>query len=156
VRAKQVLLAYDGSPPARRALVHAAELARPGDIVSVVNVMPEPGVSARLDPPSDERLQQQDLLDGARRFLADSEIETRTIAPVGDAATEILAAAQRIGADLIVVARRRTALPHLLGSISGRLVRSADCDVLVVHEGTRVALHHSRRPSPDRDDGAWI
>jgi nucleotide-binding universal stress UspA family protein len=74
--------------------------------VSVVNVMPEPGVSSRIEPPSEERHRQQHLLDEARRFLAGSRIETRTVAPVGDTAREILAAAERIGADLIIVAPR--------------------------------------------------
>lgn len=48
----QVLVAYDGSAPARKALAHAAELALPGGAVTVVNVMREPGVGARLGPPA--------------------------------------------------------------------------------------------------------
>lgn len=129
-----MLVAYDGSSPARRALAHAAELASPGDIVSVVNVMPEPGVSARIGPPSEERNRQRGVLDEAQRFLAGRGVEARMVAPVGDAASEILSAAQQLGADVIVIGRRRGRLPHVLGSISGRVVRSANCDVLVVHE----------------------
>jgi nucleotide-binding universal stress UspA family protein len=132
---KQVLLAYDGSDPARRALAHAADLADPGDVVSVVNVMAEPGVGARIEPPSEERNRQWRCLEEARTFLAARGIDARTLAPVGQTAAEILAAADRIGADVIVVARRRGRLSHALGSVSGRLVRSAECDVLVVHEG---------------------
>lgn len=142
---KQVLVAYDGSSPARRALAHAAELARAGDLVSVVNVMPEPGVGARLTPPSEERSRQRHVLDEARDFLARSGVDARTIAPVGDAAREILATAARVGADVIVVARSRGRVPHVLGSISGRLVRSANCDVLVVHEP---GAERGRDPSP--------
>ena len=56
------------------------------------------------------------------------------MSPVGDVAAEILTAAERIGADVIVVARHRRHAPHLLSSVSGRIVRSASCDVLVVHE----------------------
>ncbi len=101
--------------------------------MSVVNVMPEPGLSTRIEPPSKARNQQRHVLDEARRSLAGHGIEARTIAPVGDPATEILAAAEQIGADVIVVARRRGHVFHPLGSISTRLVRSAHCDVLVVH-----------------------
>jgi nucleotide-binding universal stress UspA family protein len=134
---KQVLLAYDGSAPAQRALVHAANLARPGDVVNVVNVMPEPGVSARMEPPIEERNRQWHFLDEAERYLAGRDLEVRKFGPVGDAAVEILAAAEQIGADVIVVARRHGRRAHLLGSISSRLVHSAKCDVLVVHGGSR-------------------
>jgi nucleotide-binding universal stress UspA family protein len=131
---RQVLVAYDGSAPSQRALAHAADLGRPGDIFTVANVMREPGLGARIEPPLEERNQQQALLDEARRFLAGRGIEARTLAPVGNAATEILAAAERIGADVIVLARHGGHLPHGLGSATGRIVRSASCDVLVVHD----------------------
>lgn len=131
---KQVLVAYGGSAPSRRALAHAADLTRPGDALTVVNVMPEPGVGARFAPPIEERNHQWHVLDEARRFMAGRGVEVRTLASVGDAAVEILAAARQIGADVIVIARHRGHAPHRLGSITGRVVRSADCDVLVVHE----------------------
>ncbi|MGZ4401003.1 MAG: universal stress protein, partial [Gaiellaceae bacterium] len=51
----------------------------------------------------------------------------------GDAASEILAAAREVGADLIVVGRHHGKAAHLLGSTSSRIVRAARCDVLVVH-----------------------
>jgi universal stress protein F len=133
VGVKEVLVAYDGSAASERALARAADLGRPGDIFTVANVMPEPGVGARIEPPVEERNQQQALLDEAQRFLAGRGIEARTLAPVGNAATEILAAAERIGADVIVVARHRGHVPRGLGSTTGRIVRSARCDVLVVH-----------------------
>ena len=132
---KQVLLAYDGSAPAQRALVHAADLARPGDVVTVVNVMPEPGVSARMEPPIEERNRQWHFLEEAERRLAGRGLEVRKVGPVGDVASEILAAAEETGADVIVIGRRQGHRPHVLGSTSSRLVRSAECDVLVVHEG---------------------
>ena len=49
---QRVLAAYDGSPAARRALARAADITAPRDTLSVINVMPEPGVSARLVPPA--------------------------------------------------------------------------------------------------------
>ncbi len=128
-----MLVAYDGSAAAERALAHAAELARPGDSVTVVNVMPEPGVGTRIEPPIGERSRQWHLLDRAQRFMAEREIEAHTLAPVGDAATEILAAAEQLAADVIVVARHRPRVPRAHGSISSRIVRAASCDVLVVH-----------------------
>jgi nucleotide-binding universal stress UspA family protein len=133
---RHVLVAYDGSSAARRALEHAADLARPGDAMTVVNVMHEPGVSASIEPPS-ERLRQEEILDDARGYLAGRGIEARMLAKVGDnAAHEVLAAADHVGADVLVVARRRGLSSHVLGSTSSHIVRSANCDVLVVHEGS--------------------
>ena len=95
-------------------------------------MMPEPGLSSRLAPYVEEHDRQDRLLDEAEECLARRGIAARRVAAVGGAATEILAAADRMGADLIVVGRRRTRVPHPLGSVSGRVVRRATCDVLVV------------------------
>ena len=62
---KRMLVAYDGSAAAKRALAHAAEFALAGDVVTVVNVMPEPGVGAQIGPPVEERNRQWQLLDDA-------------------------------------------------------------------------------------------
>jgi nucleotide-binding universal stress UspA family protein len=144
-----MLVAYDGSAPARRALAHAAAFARPGDGVTVVNVMPEPGVGARIEPPIKERGRQRRLLDEAQRFMAERGIEAQTSALVGDTADEVLAAAERIGAEVIVVARHRGRAPHSHRSVSGRIVRAASCDVLVVHAAEAApdaGPDHARKP----------
>jgi nucleotide-binding universal stress UspA family protein len=133
-RVRNVLVAYHGSEAARRALTHAADLARPDDRLTIVNVMPDPGVSAAIGPPS-EQLRQEQALDDARRFLAERGLQARTLALIGNAASEILAAAEQVDADVVVLARRRGPASHLLGSTSSHVVRSAKCDVLVVHEG---------------------
>jgi nucleotide-binding universal stress UspA family protein len=130
---RRILVAYDGSAAAHAALLRVPALARPGDDVRVVNVMAEPGVGGRLDPPAG-RARQAALLEDARRVLAWRGVAARGVRAVGGAATEILGAADRIGADLIVVGRRRGRRPRALGSVSGRLVRGARCDILVVHE----------------------
>ena len=85
------------------------------------------------------------------------------MAPVGDPTTEILAAAQQTGADVIVVARHRAKVPHALGTVSGRIVRRAHCDVLVVHAAgdswtlmrEPTSSPRSRGPLLLARDGAW-
>jgi nucleotide-binding universal stress UspA family protein len=129
-----VLVAYDGSPAARRALAHRWLLADGGAQITVVNVMAPPTVSARIPASAEARQEQRRVLEEAREFLRERGIEAATLAPIGAPAREILAAARERGADLIVVGRGRGRLPHL-GSISGELVRRAPCDVLVVHSG---------------------
>ncbi len=56
--------------------------------------------------------------------------------PHGSPATEILAAAERIGADLIIMGRYGIGrvVPALLGSVVGSVVHGASCPVLVVSE----------------------
>jgi nucleotide-binding universal stress UspA family protein len=120
---RNVLVAYDGSSAARRALEHAADFAHPDDRMTV-------------EPPP-ERIRQEQMLDDARGYLADRGIEARMLAKIGDnAAHEILTEADNVGADVLVVARRRGPAAHILGSTSSRIVHSAKCDVLVVHDGS--------------------
>ena len=129
---KRMLVAYDGSAAAKRALAHAATFALPDDAVTVVNVMPEPGISAQIGPPTEQRNRQWQLLDDARKGLATHGINATAADPVGDAATEIVATARQLDTDVIIIGRDRHKTPHVRGSTSARVVRAAHCDVLVV------------------------
>jgi nucleotide-binding universal stress UspA family protein len=128
-----LLLAYDGSPVAKRALRHAATLVGRGGKLAVVNVIPVQAVSSRLETVSDEeRSRQASVLREARVALRRRGIEPRLIEAVGEPVTEILAAAEATNAGTIVVGRSETR--HLArGSLDSRLVRGAQADVLVVH-----------------------
>lgn len=133
---EQVLLvAYDGSEPARHALEHAAQLVGADSEVAVVNVIPRESLSARVETVSiRERGRQQELLDEARKMLAGHGVEAHVIAAAGDPVTEILTAARELEAETIVVGRRAGTAPHLIHrSLSGKLVRRFARDVLVVH-----------------------
>jgi nucleotide-binding universal stress UspA family protein len=128
-----ILLAYDGSPVAKRALRHAAMLVGRGGKLAVVNVIPVQSVSSRLETVTDEeRSRQAGILREARVALSRFGIEPELIEAVGDPATEILAAAEESNAKTIVVGRsERRRLAH--GPLDSRLVRTAQADVLVVH-----------------------
>jgi nucleotide-binding universal stress UspA family protein len=127
-----LLLAYDGSPVAKRALRHAAMLVGRGGKVAVINVIPVQSVSSRLETVTDaERSRQASTLREAGVALGRFGIEPELIEAVGDPATEILAAAEETRAKTIVVGRsERRHLGH--GSLDSRLVRGAQADVLVV------------------------
>lgn len=132
---RSVIVAYDGSEPARHAVEHAAGLVGQGGTVRVVNVVNAQSISSRLQTVSEkERARQDHLLREAERLLAQHGVQAILIPAAGDPATEILAAAATIAADVIVVGRRKGMAPHLAHrSLSNTLVRRASPDVLVVH-----------------------
>ena len=130
-----VLVGYDGSEPAHRALEHAAELVGRSGTVSVINVIKAQSVSSRLVTLTDkERATQNRLLRESERTLRGLDVEATLIPAAGDPAAEILAAAELIGAGVIVIGRRNRWLPRLMRTpLSSVLVRRAEIDVLVVH-----------------------
>jgi nucleotide-binding universal stress UspA family protein len=103
-----------------------------------VNVIPYQAVSARLDPigPA-KRSRQNRLLEEAEQFLSEHGIEAETIAAVADPCAEILAAADEIAADVIVIGRRQKRRRHLRGSLAAKLVRAASRDLLIVNHSGR-------------------
>ena len=129
--APALIVAYDGSAEARRALDHAAALAGPGGELTVINVVPAEAVSARLEPVDDtRRARQRAQLEEARTLLERKGLRARTVGATGDPFYEISALARDRGQAVVVVGRRRHLLPGR--SLTSRLARSAPFDVLVV------------------------
>jgi nucleotide-binding universal stress UspA family protein len=130
----RLLVAYDGSRAAKRALEHAAALAGRGATVAVVNVIPAQSLSSRLETVSDaQREHQRQLLRQARMLLAARKIEMKPVAAVGDPTTEIRTAAEKDDADVVVVGKGSMRHRLIHGSVSTRLARRAPCDVLIIH-----------------------
>ena len=123
-RARSILVGFDGSEVAMRALDAAADLSGYGSRLTVVHVVPEGGGE-----------HENGVLDRARERLVRRQIQARYLEQSGDAGRTLLETAESIGADVVVVGRReRNALRRLwLGSVSAKVVRRAECDVLVVH-----------------------
>jgi nucleotide-binding universal stress UspA family protein len=130
-----VIVGYDGSEPAKRALEHAAELVGRRGSVNVINVIKAQSVSSRLVTLTDKEVATQDrLLRESVRLLAGLGVEAQPIAAAGDPATEILAASESIGASVIVIGRRKRSTRRLVRTpLSNTLVRRSAIDVLVVH-----------------------
>jgi nucleotide-binding universal stress UspA family protein len=119
-RPRTILVGYDGSEAAQRALGAAADLAGYGSRLTVATVNVGHG--------------SDDVSQTARELLHRRQVTARYVEPVGEPAEQLIETAAEIGADLVVVGRRsRNALKRLvLGSVSADVVRGADCDVLVV------------------------
>jgi nucleotide-binding universal stress UspA family protein len=131
--APRVMVAYDGSPAARRALVHAADIVGRGGTVTVVNVIAAESVSSRLETITDQQQRRQDAtLAEAQAVLASHGVHTDLVATCGNPYAEILSAAERAGAQILVVGRGRRWRHILGGSLAIQLAGRSQQDVLVV------------------------
>jgi nucleotide-binding universal stress UspA family protein len=134
----RILVGYDGSPHASRALERAAALAGRGagvTVVAAVHVRPHVGRGPGAGPVDPvEAAERRAELEDAEAFLSERGIEGRMVAGLGDPAAAIVAEAREWGADLIVVGTRGLSLAGrlVLGSVSTKVLHDAPCDVLVV------------------------
>jgi nucleotide-binding universal stress UspA family protein len=118
-RARKIVVGFDGSDASRRALDAAADLVGYGSMLSVVTVR-----NGELG---------SDVSRAAREHLHHRQISAAYHEPIGEPAEQLVGVADGLGADLVVVGRRNHGpVRALLGSVSGRVVRRAHCDVLVV------------------------
>lgn len=135
-RGRRILVGYDGSEAARRALERAAAIGGSAASVAVVTVA-RPIVSdlrtGDIVDPSDEN-ERDRLLAEARALLASRGVSAATVGRSGEPAAALVEEAARVGADLLIVGTRgRNRLARtLLGSVSSKVVHEAPCDVLVV------------------------
>ena len=148
---KTIVVGYDGSGSADRALDRAAEFARAFGaklvIVSVAELPayippyaagPETGLTALpLEEPVLADVTAEEVVGGVleqakgRLEGVDADFEART----GDADDAIIEVADERAADLIVVGTREPGFLSRLfeGSVSRDLAKRAHCDVLIVH-----------------------
>jgi nucleotide-binding universal stress UspA family protein len=131
----KIVVGYDGSAAAKRALERTAALASyPSHVVVIAVAVPYPrsGITIPANRDPEEFRRRADDLDVARRFLSSRGILAETVQARGDPA-EVLVDASK-DADLVIVGSASlTRLQRfVLGSVSSQVVRDAACDVLVV------------------------
>jgi nucleotide-binding universal stress UspA family protein len=138
---KTILLAVDLNDPSswERALQIAVEQAEAGGgRLHIVTVMPDFGLAiVGSFFPGDYEKKALEAADKALdKFVKENvpeEIEVAHTVGHGTIYKEILATAERVGADLIVMASHRPEQSdYLLGPNAARVVRHAMCSVLVV------------------------
>ena len=134
---KSVLLPIDGSRLAERAIPYAAALAhRSGArvvLIQAVHATPLPGDDVRDEQNDTGQQAEQHLADAARRLASEGMLVVTRVYD-DDPVHGILDAADRVGADLIVMStHRRGGIGRMLyGSVGDRVLRHATVPVLLV------------------------
>lgn len=136
---KTIVVGYDGSEHAGRALERAVELVGDGGSLVVVcaarlaTLTHDPALGTGAVDPIEAEWARGNL-DKARELLQAKGVEARTVEGHGDPADALVRQAADDGADLIVVGNRglNAAQRALMGSVSTKVVHHAHCDVLVV------------------------
>ena len=135
---KTIIVGYDDTEPAKRALERAADLASAFGsrliVTSVVPVMTSAAPRSIGTEPEDEGMHEAQLA-AAKAFLTGRGVEADYIEALGHPAESIVEAAIERGADMIVVGTREPGFAQrLLGnSVSDAVAHRAHCDVLIVH-----------------------
>jgi nucleotide-binding universal stress UspA family protein len=144
---RSILLAYDATEPAKRALEFVPRIRPNGDNGIVVTSVIEPFPTPVVSPPyramarkesheiNEQRKESGRLAnEEAIRMLAGYNLRATGSTPTGEPATEILGVADSEHAGLIVVGSQKPSRVrrYLLGSVAAKLVRFAPVSVLVV------------------------
>ena len=136
-----ILLPTDDSPPARAAAEHVADLARRGLAVEVhlLSVQsPLPGVAAALIPDGERNAWHRDegmkALAPCEAILAASAVSTHAHIGVGDPAETIIAFAERLGCEHIVMGSRGHGLAAglVLGSVAREVIAGCRLPVTLI------------------------
>ena len=135
---RRILVGYDGSTQAERAVDVALSLAQSLDasvLIFAVARPPEPPTSVELEAVLDDAREHYEQAFQAIRNRATDQVELTTAIGVGHPAEQIVHKAETEDIDLIILGRRGVSRfeKWLLGSISERVLRYAHCPVMVVH-----------------------
>ena len=134
---KTILVAYDGTPEAKVALEKAAAVAKAFTanviVTSVAPILVGAGRSMGAVDPVSRPEEHEAMLSDAKETLAAEGIVAETKLGVGYTSEAIVAAAEEVNADLIVVGSRDLSFYErwLGGSVSDSVVHRAHCDVLI-------------------------
>ncbi len=138
---KTILIATDGSEPGREATEFGLELAAEQNaepvlvyVVPAMDVLPTGGFGMTAAVPHEVTEHDRDVLEEALGLAEARGLEAKTELLRGNAVDEIVACADAIDADLIVVGSRGhgTIANALLGSVSHGVLHEARRPVLIV------------------------
>jgi nucleotide-binding universal stress UspA family protein len=134
---KTIVVGYDESETAKRALERAGQLAKAFDskliVASVAPIMTNIGRSAGPVDPTDPPEQHVEELKHAQAYLEGEGVQADYLPGLGHPAETLAALANERDADLIVVGHHHSGISRLLGqSVSDSVAHRVHCDVLLV------------------------
>jgi nucleotide-binding universal stress UspA family protein len=131
----EIVVGYDGSEPAKRALARAGRLANEQSrvvVVAIAEPYPRSGVTIPANEDAAEIRRRGNELREAHAILSERGVQAETVHVRGNAAQVLIEASK--DANLVILGSRKTNRFRrlVLGSVSSRVVHNAACDVLVV------------------------
>lgn len=136
---KRILVAHDGSSISEKALKKALEIGEKfNSHVTVISIVPELYLTELTE--MDRMRILETLTAETEKMMEKLKTKTRKTRPIktvvrqGDPAEEVIDAAKKMKADVIITGShgRHGAQRFLLGSVSSKIVDHAECSVLVV------------------------
>jgi nucleotide-binding universal stress UspA family protein len=133
--ATRILLAYDGSEQAQRALDYTIEMATLMKAeIGVVSVVPVHAGRIGMDPWDDSKVHSAELVQ-ARDRIKEAGLTASLYEPFGEIADEIVKTARHGGYDMIVTGSRHLGMVDriLQGSVSQGVALLSGVTVTIVH-----------------------
>ena len=130
-----ILVAYDGSELAKKALHKAVELLKPGDELFLAHVIPTAMIAQFVDiPPEVTTLKAQRIMNDALAMLKEKGVHATGLVREGDIADTILKIGAELEVDLILLGEKGMSKVDrfALGSVADRVVKYARRPVMII------------------------
>ena len=131
----EILVAYDGSDTAKKAIEHAINLMKPEDRLIIISVVPTSKITEFADiDPELSIARAQEVINELLAQMRERNINAIGVVKEGDIADEILKMGFELKCDLIVVGHKGISKigKFQLGSVADKVARYANRPVLIV------------------------
>jgi len=130
-----ILVAYDGSELAKKALQKATELLKKGDELILAHVIPTTMIAEFVDiPPEVTTLKAQRMMNDALAILKEKGVQATGLVREGDIADTILKIGAELEVSIIILGEKGVSKVDrfALGSVAEKVVKYARRPVLIV------------------------
>jgi nucleotide-binding universal stress UspA family protein len=131
----EILVAYDGSDAAQKAIEHGINLLKPEDRMIILSVVPTTNIKEFADiDPEISIAKAQEVINELLTEMRERNINAIGVVKEGDIADEILKLGSELKCDLIVVGHKGISKigKFQLGSVADKVARYANRPVLIV------------------------